>query len=609
MITLEKEKKCCDMSFACQLNVNMFWAHIIMEVLERLGVTHVVSSPGSRSVPLTFASALNKRLKTIPVLDERSAGFFALGLAKQTHRPVALICSSGTAAANFYPAIIEARMTRVPLIVLTADRPPELRECHSGQTIDQVKLYGDYPLFYKELAVPRADVHLFCYLRQMVGHAYERSLFPQAGPVHLNVSFSDPYPVLDEGFGRFLEKWDREGFFNQVARRREEFGINGLRGEGDFAYLNDLFSQLRGVKRGLIVVGTVQPRDARRFAESVGWLAGALGWPVLAEGLSPVRNYADAVPMLITRYDCILRNKKVAEILAPEQVIQIGDFPTSKVLRAWLAQVKPRTYVLEASKDNIDPLHGNTRTFRLGVEALADWGCEGVYKGESDWKSSEYASYWERLERQANAVIGGGLRDCEALFEGKVAWELSRVLPEETPIFVATSMPVRDVEFFWEKGNSRIQLYFNRGANGIDGLVSTALGVAHENRPSVLLVGDLSLLHDCNGLLIKNYFKGSLTIVLINNGGGRIFENLPAAQFGEVFENYIVTPQEVDFKKFADNYGVDYYCPKTWDAFRNLVSELPDAGIRIIEIITDSKFDVAFRKKLFQDACEKLKND
>lgn len=599
MITLEKENAI--LTPICQLNVSMFWAGIIAEVLERSGVKYVVSSPGSRSAPLTIACASHKNLKTIPVLDERSAGFFALGLAKRSRRPVALICSSGTAAANFYPAIIEARMTRVPLIVLTADRPPELRECHSGQTIDQVKLYGGYPLFYKELAVPQANFDLFYYLRQTVAHACERSLFPQAGPVHLNVPITDPYPVRDEGFVNFLKEFDADEFFNSVVPVGEVDRVHG----GRRCEVASMIEELRGVERGLIVVGTVQPGDPEGFSRSVGQLARALGWPVLGEGLSPVRNYAKEVPGLITRYDTILRNADAAECLRPERVIQVGDLPTSKVLRTWLKELKPRTWVIEESADNIDALHGNTRYIRCDIEDLvadADSGLGGDNRG----KDSGYFDAWKRLEKQVNLFIDNGLMECSELFEGKIAWLLSQRLPEETPVFIATSMPVRDVEFFWKKGDRRIQPYFNRGANGIDGIVSTALGVAHGNRPSVLLVGDLTLLHDGNGLLIKNYFEGSLTIVLINNDGGRIFENMPVAQCGTVFEEYIATPQGADFKKFADYHGLKYFRPDSWEAFTALISELPSEGIRIIEMVTDGKKDVAFRRNLFKDISEKI---
>lgn len=597
MITLEK--KDVILSPLCYTNVNMFWGGVIAEVLVRLGVQYAVIAPGSRSGPLTIGFASNKKLKAIPVLDERSAGFFALGLAKQTHRPVVLICSSGTAAANFYPAIIEARMSKVPLIVLTADRPPEARECHSGQTIDQVKMYGDYAVFYKELALPEAEFDLFYYLRQTISHAFERSIYPQAGPVHLNVPFRDPLaPIQDDSFGAFLKEFDLDQFFNEV--------VNSSNKSIDFKIDNHslIYREIASANKGLIVVGTVQYQNPEEFVELLSQFARSLGWPVLAEGLSPVRNYETKFPALITRYDTILRNPDLAESLKPEHVIQIGNLPTSKILRAWLKSNKAKTWILEASSENIDPTHGNATFMRINPSLFMKY----FNSNKKVSSNTSYAQLWNQLEFQADSLIASSLEKCDWPFEGKVAWLLSKNLPKATPVFIATSMPVRDVEFFWQKNDLKIQPFFNRGANGIDGIVSTALGVAHENKPAVLLVGDLTLLHDSNGLLIKNYFKGSLTIVLINNEGGRLFEFLPIAQFGSIFEEYFITPQDANFEKLAQYHGFDYYQPKSWDNFCSLISNLPQEGIRIIEMITDGKNDVAFRKNLFKTVSESLES-
>jgi len=603
MITTIKEKeneKETILEPICYSNVNMFWGGIIAEVLARLGVQYIVISPGSRSGPLAVGCANNKKLKAIPILDERSAGFFGLGLAKQTHRPVALICSSGTAAANFYPAIIEARMSKVPLIVLTADRPGELRECHSGQTIDQIKLFGDYPAFYKELTLPEANIELFYYLRQTIAYAFERAMYPQGGPVHLNVPFRDPLaPVRDEHFLNWIKNFDANSFFDLEAK---SYRGETLYSKPDADGLK-IYKQLKNTKKGLIIVGTIQVEKTEEFVRQLVELSNELGWPVLAEGLSPVRNYESQFSNLITRYDVILRNNDIAQILKPEQVIQIGNLPTSKVLRAWLKANKPKTWVFENSSDNNDPLHGNTTFVRMHPMSLM----RQYKESKSSHSNEEYSNLWKQVERQADGIISEYMSTCDAMFEGKAAWLLSKCLPKGTNVFAATSMPVRDVEYFWQRNNLELQMYFNRGANGIDGLVSTALGIAHCNKPSVLLIGDLSLLHDTNGLLIKKYFQGSLTIILINNNGGRLFEFLPIAQFRDIFEEFFATPQDMNFKKLAHCYGLEYYQTKTWEDFRELIKILPERGIRVIELITDSHFDVAFRKNLFKLTSESMK--
>lgn len=595
MNTLVEKQQQSVLDPLCQANVSVFWGGAIAEILSRLGVKYAILPPGSRSTPLLVGFGVNEKIESISILDERSAAFFALGLAKKTNTPVALICTSGTAAANFYPAIIEARMTKVPLIVLTADRPPELRDCHAGQTIDQVKMYGNYPLFYKELAVPEADMGLFRYMRQMVVHAWERSQFPQAGPVHLNLPFRDPLaPVIDDKFVNFLNNIDLEAFFDGAyPRPKPEFILNKFD-------IELIIEEMKHIEKGLIVVGTIQPSNPEAFSKAIGKIANVLGWPVLAEGLSPIRNFTSYVPNLITRYDAILRNEKIANDLHADAVINIGDLPTSKVLRAWLKERNAKTWVIEDSTENVDLLHRDAITIRTNIIHLAQHVTG--YNPET-----AYSNKWRYLESQAEAIMDHRFASCDRIAEAKVAWLLPQILPPRTPIFVSTSMPVRDVEFFWRKNNNAIQPYFNRGANGIDGLLSTTLGIAHEHQPSVLLIGDLSLLHDSNGFLIKDKFKGSLTIVLINNEGGGVFEFLPISQFQPIFDEYLITNQYRDFQKLATFHEIPYYKPTSWVQFEFLLSELPESGIRLIELHVDRSKDVAFRKELFKTITETIK--
>lgn len=582
----------------CTANLNMVWGGIMAEILACMGLEQAVISPGSRSGPLAVGFGTNSKIEAIPVLDERSAAFFALGLAKQSHKPIALICSSGTAAANYYPAIIEARMSKVPLIVLTADRPSELRECHSGQTIDQVKLYGDHVNFYKELALPEESVDMLKYLRQTMIHAFERAIFPQAGVVHLNVPFRDPLaPIRDEKFQEFLRKIDLEDFLCDVSyKQQSRFELK----END---AETLLRKMKSIDQGLIVVGPNQPADSGEFVKAISNISYLTGWPVIAEGLSPLRGNNHQMEFVSTKYDLILRNKHIAEKLKPEAVLCVGPLPTSKVLRAWLKECDAQTWILEDSADNIDPLHRKTTYLRVSIQSFAENITE---LRTNSRRENNYLWTWKLLEKQAIDGVCRELQECNFLFEGKVALELSQHLPKYTPVFASTSMPVRDVEYFWESNDRGCEMYFNRGANGLDGLVSTAFGVAHKNKPTVLLIGDLGLLHDSNGLLLKKYFKGSLTIVVINNEGGGIFEYLPISQFGEFFEKYVATPQSIEFKKLAAMHEVEYHNPDTWKAFRAFIQKLPECGIRIIEVKADRKKDATFRKDLFKNLSQQL---
>ncbi len=531
-------------------NTNELWAFILTETLKRLGLNCAVICPGSRSTPLAVAFAQQTpSIEVISILDERSAAFFALGRAKATGIPAAVICTSGTAGANFYPAVIEANESRVPLLLLTADRPAELRNCHSGQTIDQVKLYGNYPNWQAELAVPVADIGMLGYLRQTLIHAWERTLSPIPGAVHLNIPLRDPLAPLPDGVDltNINSKFDPENFFSHIKTKTPPYPL-----PTPYSLLPTPYSQ-----RGIIIAGVAQPQNPKEYCSAIASLAETLNFPVLAEGLSPVRNYANLNKNIISTYDLILRNPETAKQLTPEIVIQIGDMPTSKELRTWLTATQPQYLIIDKTYQNLDPLHGKTTHLRINIEELG--------KGEREKAKGElltnYIKQWLTAEIEVRSKIDEVFIniDTEAnhFLESKIAWLLPQILPQETPIFIANSMPVRDIEFFWKPNHLGIQPFFNRGANGIDGTLSTALGVAHRNQNSIMLTGDLALLHDTNGFLIRNKFVGHLTIILINNNGGGIFEMLPIAQFEPPFEELFATPQDLDFARLAATYGIE----------------------------------------------------
>jgi len=668
-------------------NTNTLWSSILAETLQRLGLTTAVISPGSRSAPLTIAFAQNHKIETIPVLDERSASFFALGIAQKTHLPVALICTSGTAAANFYPAIIEARESRIPLLIFTADRPPELRDCHAGQAIDQVKIYGNYPNWQAELAIPSAEIGMLGYLRQTIVYAWERSQFPTPGPVHLNIPFRDPLiPISDVAVEALETQFNPEDFFaglepifaGETSTPPSPPLLRGgagspiepspplLRGGEE-----STIQQWQKCSRGIIIAGVAQPQFPEKYCSAIAKISKLLNWPVLAEGLSPVRNYAQLNPHLISTYDLILRNHEIADKLTPEIAIQIGDLPTSKELRNWLDKTQPRRYIINPSHHNFDPLHGKTTHLRTSVEHLAtaispqfpplnkgestlippllkgeSTQVPPLLKGESTQvppllkgglggdlatattnntspqfppliksestqvppllkgglggdrtsESNKYLQLWRNTETQIRQTIDQKISAIQNIIEPKVSWLLSQILPPGTPIFISNSMPVRDVEFFWKPNHLEIKPFFNRGANGIDGTLSTAMGIAHRNQSSIMLTGDLALLHDTNGFLIKHKFVGHLTIILINNNGGGIFEMLPVAKFDPPFEEFFATPQQINFAQLCATYGVEHEIIDDWEQLKEKLSFLPNSGIRVLELQTNRRTDAKWRQ-------------
>ncbi len=558
-----------------------------METLAGLGLRYAVISPGSRSAPLALAFANNPKVTATPVLDERSAAFFALGIARRTRTPVAVIATSGSAGAHFFPAVIEAYESGVPVLLFTADRPPEMRDCQSGQTTDQQKLFGRFPRWQTELLLPEASKTIFRHLRQTLAYAWEISLGPAPGPVHLNIPFREPLaPTEDES----AKTWERSGEIAALLKRVPPVlpGRCWLSRDERYAFL----SYWKKSENGLIVAGPAQTFDAHGYCRAVGRLAKTLGWPVLSDGLSPLRSFHESVPGLVSRYDFILRTKSGRESLRPQNVIQLGSLPTSKTLRDWLGHCAADTFIIDPGDRNLDPLHGATQYLRTRIEDF-------VASIElADKPFSAYLARWLDVERRALDLTGKVIANEERLFEGKLAWLASRHLPRDTPCFIASSMPVRDVEAFWEPGNRHVRPYCNRGVNGIDGTLSTALGVCHDNRPGVLITGDLALLHDGNGFLSRPHFRGGLTVFLINNRGGGIFEKLPIAGFDPPFEDFFATPQQVDFAKLAETYGVEYRKIGSWKEVTAAMDDLCADGIRLLEIPADRKADTAFRDKL-----------
>ncbi len=475
----------------------------------------------------------------------------------------------------------------MPLLVLTADRPPELRDCASGQTIDQQHLFGRYVRAYTDLALPEATVGQLRYLRQRLVYAWQQCQIPVAGPVHLNCPFRDPLAPVPTAAAKGLAAELDEPIFQHLRSCPPQLSSRPAGTVG-------LPLSLGRTDRGLIIAGPVHPPNPAAYCDAIATLATTLGWPVLADGLSPLRNHSPQTDYRVTTYDVLLRHRHHAERLSPEQVIQVGALPTSKVLRQWLANVDPQRWVLDSDGRNKDPLHG--RVIPLPV-SLAEVGAS---LSADQATLSAYAKDWLAREAIARQRLGAQLATIPTLFEGKLSWLLPQLLPPDMPLMIANSMPVRDVEWFWPVSDRGIRPYFSRGANGIDGTLSTAMGIAQAQGRAVLVTGDLALLHDSNGLLNASQLAGQLTILLVNNHGGGIFETLPIAQFDPPFEAFFATPQAVDFGHLATAHGVTYCQVESWSNLTEVLSVWPACGVRLIEMRCDRKADALMRQQLLQ---------
>ncbi|HWV85892.1 MAG TPA: 2-succinyl-5-enolpyruvyl-6-hydroxy-3-cyclohexene-1-carboxylic-acid synthase [Capillimicrobium sp.] len=552
-----------------------------VDELVRSGVTDAVTSPGSRSTPIVLSLVRDGRLRCHSHVDERAAAFFALGAAKATRRPVAIACTSGTAAAEYLPAVIEAHEAGVPLIVLTADRPPELRDTGAGQTIDQVKLYGSAVRWYVDLGIHEATPDRLRWVRSLAcrvaAAAAGAGASGRPGPVQVNVPLREPL-VLDEPLGGDPLP-GRPGGRPWLAFPAAAPASSG----------GTLAAALGDHERPLIVAGRGE-RDPE-LADALGLLAAAAGAPLLADPLSGARR-GDAA---IAHYDALLRDAGFAAAHRPDLVIRVGDLPTSKPLRAFLAGLGDDVPQLAFSPDAVwhDPA-GALHALLSGdpgasvVDAIHALGGEAV--GDRAWLAA-----WRRADAAAGGAIAATLGD-GALSEPLVARTLAGVLPDGHVLVVASSMPVRDLETFAAVRDGGPRVLSNRGANGIDGTVASALGVAATGAPTTLLIGDVALAYDHSALLAVPRLGLAPAIVVLDNGGGGIFDFLPVATQADAYEAHVATPPGLDPERIAALYGLAYAPAAT-------VAELRDAvgagGARLIHVRTDRAGNVALHRRVW----------
>ncbi|HEY6888909.1 MAG TPA: 2-succinyl-5-enolpyruvyl-6-hydroxy-3-cyclohexene-1-carboxylic-acid synthase [Solirubrobacter sp.] len=557
-----------------------------VDELVRCGLRDAITSPGSRSTPLVLTLAREPRLRATSHLDERSAAFFALGLAKATGIPAVLACTSGTAAANYAPAVIEAHEARVPLIVLTADRPPELRDVGAGQTIDQVKLYGTAAKWYFEVDDHPASLARVRWLRQLACRAFYTAIDGRPGPVHLNFALREPLVPDGDGVPDVEIAPGRSGGRPWVTRPLV------LRGASP-RLLEGLESELLTRPKIVVVAGRSE-RDPR-LAATIAAFAERAGVPLLAEPLSGARRG----PAAIAHYDALLRDPAWAERQVPDLVLRFGDLPTSKPLRTWLAASGDALQIaFDAESAWQDPA-GVVATIvsadpRATLETLT--GKLPRKRKDTSWLDS-----WHDADRAASRAIAETVGPA-GLNEPRVAAELGTLLPPEATLVVASSMPIRDVETFFPVRETPFRVLSNRGANGIDGTVATAFGVAAAGGGlTVLMIGDVALAHDVGSLLAASRLGLKLVIVLIDNDGGGIFHFLPAAGQGAAFVEHIATPHGLDFAHAAALYGVGYERAADVDSFRVALSRAVAAErTTIVCVRTNREENVELHRRVWE---------
>lgn len=546
-----------------------YTAHFVDE-LARNGVQDVIISPGSRSTPLAMTFSEHKDIKEWIVIDERSAAFFGLGMAKRKQRPVALLCTSGTAVANYFPAIVEAYHSRVPLLVLSADRPHELRDVGAPQAIDQIGIFGTYVKWFQEMALPEATESMLSYVRSKASHALYLAQEGNAGPVHLNFPFREPLIpdfTLDHLWGQRNEQ-----AYHDVADGKKRL---------DEVEVSALLHKLTGKQKGVIVCG---PQLEKPFAKAVVDLATKWGLPILADPLSQVRSGTHSKDQVIEGYDAILRHEKIREQLKPDFIIRFGAMPVSKSYLFYVQENEAiKQFVVENSGGFRDPSSNSTEFIYADSTLL----CYDLLKAVQPVPvSTEWLQTWQKMNELTKRHLSGPAE--KQITEGEAVRSTLEVVPETSCLYVGNSMAVRDLDTFFMTTKKDISVLANRGVNGIDGMVSSALGAAATGRYVTLILGDLSFYHDLNGLLAARHYELNMTIVLINNDGGGIFSFLPQVDNEKHFEPLFGTPLGIDFKQVVEMYHGEYELVYTEEDFKTkLAASYLHKGLSVIEVKTD----------------------
>ncbi|MBE2184619.1 MAG: 2-succinyl-5-enolpyruvyl-6-hydroxy-3-cyclohexene-1-carboxylic-acid synthase [Anaerolineae bacterium] len=574
------------------VNPNALWAQAFVEELACAGLRHVVIAPGSRSTPLVFAFAGQPEIHVYSQIDERGAGFFALGLANALQQPVALLCTSGTAAAEFYPAIVEAHYSAVPLIVLTADRAHELRESGANQTVDQIKLYGDHVNWFYEVALPEDQPPAIALrnLRTLAHRAYAAAMGQPKGAVHLNFPFRKPLEptpisrvVVDDTSARANDTsfvTISRGIMQPAARQIEQ--------------VNEV---IRGAKRGLILCGPRCPRGD--FPDAIHRLSLKTGFPVLADALSGVRyrNFAN----VIGGFETILGIN--AALQPPDTIIQFGALPTSQSLENYLTGHPPDNWI-QVTEDGRwqDPNFLTNEQVWADPVSFADMLTKVPGDPVPNTSQQAWLSNWRASDDLVNRETTGFVN--EHWFDGAVLQRVTTFAPENMRLMVGSSLPVRHLDQFGLNADGvTLNAYANRGASGIDGTLASAAGVgaAFPGQPLVVVLGDLSFYHDLNSLLTFIRARVKVTIVVVNNDGGGIFRRLPVSQFEPIFTELFLTPHGLHFEAAARLFGMDYVLAKNQTEFDAAFSGgFENQNSLIIEVPTVSDRDLLLRKQFLE---------
>lgn len=556
----------------------------LVDEISALNIQNVVISPGSRSTPISMLVKEHPKLKSYIAVDERGAAFFALGIAKSTRQPTVLICTSGTAASNYLPAISEAKESRIPLIVLTADRPHELRDIGAPQAMNQIGLYGSFVKNFIELALPEASEAMYQYARSSINRLYRSCVTAPMGPVHMNVPLREP----------LVPNFAIEDLFSAGKRKNSAHTIlTETLATISKETRNEIIELFQLKRKGLLVCGPYVSDEALKSIIALGSL---LDYPVLCDPLSNGRTINNDDSNVIDTYDTFLRFDEIVDSLESDIIVRFGAMPVSKTFNLYIQKQKDcelividegdlwRDPTLKATQmiscDDIEFCHAIIDAFQEKTSLELDW--------LNKWKTiNEKTKYGLQQAEQF-----------EEFFEGKIVQVLAKNLTEESTLFVSNSMPIRDVDTFLHNQSKKLKIACNRGVNGIDGTIATALGMAAAGESVTLLIGDLSFYHDLNSLVLSKLHHLPLRVILVNNDGGGIFSFLPQSKEEKHFEALFGTPLGLEFEHATALFGGAHTKVHNWFELEDVLSKKND-GLHVIEIQTNRKQNYDLHQKVW----------
>ncbi|QQE77162.1 2-succinyl-5-enolpyruvyl-6-hydroxy-3-cyclohexene-1-carboxylic-acid synthase [Alicyclobacillus sp. SO9] len=563
-----------------------------VEQLYHAGVRDVCISPGSRSTPFTMAFARHGKFSIWSILDERSSGFFAVGLARAKLQPVALVCTSGTAVGNYLPAVMEAHNARLPLLLLTGDRPPELYDSGANQTSFQRGILAPFVKWEHQMPVPKLTDVLRRHARAAAVRAAAVCAAVPAGPVHVNWPFREPLiiPTETDAAASASASVEQHSHFSEIRVWPSQPKIS----ETQMTQLHQEFHQY---ERGVIVCGAMHQEES---AQAVVNLASSLGWPVIADPLSHLRTGNHRKEKVINTADLLLRSLEFQAAMMPELILRFGAAPTSKALLQYIERhAACRQAVVDANPLWRDPVFTTTDVIQADPVDFCN-ELAALAAGTNQMRST-WLEQWQALNDAANDLLQKAGAE-EFWYEGQLVPELVEALPQRANVFIGNSMPIRDFDSFLALTQKSLKLFANRGVSGIDGVVSSALGVAAANpaEPTVLVIGDVSFYHDLNALLAAQRNDIDLLVVVVNNNGGGIFSFLPQAEYEDTFYHFR-TPHGVNYSGTEQLYGAKYSTASSWTEFRTEMDSLVrESGLRVLELQFDTDDNVLKHKEIVE---------